>query len=152
MNPQDFYRDALKDIKLMQLATSRDNRPWLCNVWYVMDEDENVYWISRDTRKHSEDIALNPYVSCTFHRWFGDGLGQKGQALIIAGKAGILKGEECRKPYELYAERYPKVLDFQSMDKFLNDEGHHYFYKITPDEIVWWDEVNFPDNPRQTVK
>jgi hypothetical protein len=75
-----------------------------------------------------------------------------GQAMIISGQAKRLSGEECRKPYELYAERFPKLLEFQSLYKFLNDEGHHYFYKITPDEIIWWDEINFPENPKQEVK
>jgi acyl-CoA reductase-like NAD-dependent aldehyde dehydrogenase len=56
MNPRDIYPDILKDIKLMQLATVRDKKPWMCNVWYVMDEDHNVYWISRETRRHSLEI------------------------------------------------------------------------------------------------
>lgn len=55
-------------------------------------------------------------------------------------------------PYELYADRFPKLREFQSLEKFLNDEGHHYFYKITPYEIIWWDEINFPENPKQEVK
>ncbi len=148
---KQLYRDYLKDIKLMQLATCKDNKPWLSNVWFVIDEQDNVYWISRETRRHSEEIARNSHVSCTFHKWFDEGLGQKGQALVVSGEAKKLEGSECKKPYELYAERYPTVLDFQSLDTFLNDEGHHYFYKLTPKEIVWWDEINFPEEPRQEI-
>jgi uncharacterized protein YhbP (UPF0306 family) len=67
MNPKDIYPDILKDIKLMQLASVRDNKPWMCNVWYVMDEDHNVYWISRETRRHSLEIKDNPHVAATMH-------------------------------------------------------------------------------------
>lgn len=152
MKEKEIYQDILKDIKLMQLATCRDNQPWLCNVWYVMDEDENIYWNSRLTRRHSEEIADNPRVACTFHKWFNEGIGQKGQALIVSGNAELLSGEDIRMPYKLYVGRNPKFLDVQSLETTMSATGPHFFYKLTPDEIIWWDEVNFPDNPRRVVK
>lgn len=147
-----LYQDYLKDIKLMQLATCHDNQPWLCNVWYVRDEEEGkFYFISRATRRHSEDIRDNQKVACTFHKCFDEGLGQKGQALIVAGNARRLKGSECFRPFDLYNVRYPKLASFQTKESFLKDLGHHFFYEITPTEIVWWDEVNFPEQPKQKV-
>lgn len=136
----------------MQLATSRDGQPWLCNVWYVMDEASGkIYWISRETRRHSEEIEHNNKVACTFHQWFGEGLGQKGQALIIAGTARRLSGAACDKPFDLYQARYPGLAGFQSKEDFLTDKGDHYFYEITPTEIIWWDEENFPEQSRQKI-
>ncbi len=151
MSIQSIYREYLEDVKLMQLATCRDNQPWLCNVWFVMDEDGKVYFISRENRRHSLEIGENEKVAGTFHKWFDEGLGQKGQALIVGGTARQLKLAECRKPFTLYAKRFPKIVSFQTLERFLRDEGSHYFYEITPTEIVWWDEVNFPDDPRQKV-
>lgn len=136
----------------MQLATARDGRPWLCNVWYVMDAQDNIYWISRATRRHSEEIADNPYVAATFHKWFGEGLGQSGQALIVSGTAEIVSIDQVHESYQLYADRYPELLNFQSLEATKDGSGDHLFYKITPREIVWWDEVNFPDQSRQVVK
>src|SRR5688572_9922168 len=76
MDARQLYRDYLKDIKLMQLATCRDSQPWLCHVWYVMDEEAGkIYFISRETRRHSQEIQGNEKVACTFHKWFGEGLG-----------------------------------------------------------------------------
>lgn len=152
MDKTDLYRSYLDDVKLMQLATARDNKPWLCNVWYVIDDDGVIYWMSRDTRRHSEEIHDNENVACTFHLSFDEGLGQKGQAVIMSGIAKKLDGNACKKPYELYASRFPKLLEFQSLDAFLNNEGHHYFYKMTPEEIIWWDEVNFGNDPRQKIE
>lgn len=137
---------------MMQLASCVNNQPWLCNVWYVMDEEDNVYWMSRKTRRHSQEIEQNPNIACTFHKWFDEGLGQKGQALVIAGKAELLTGEGCRMPYELYAERYPALYDFQTLDDFLKDEGDHFFYKLSPEEFMWWDDFNFGDVSRQYVR
>ena len=150
-NHKELYRAYLDDVKLMQLATSRDHRPWLCNVWYVMDDEDNVYWISRETRRHSEDIAHNPHAACTFHKWFDSGLGEKGQAVVIAGEARKLRGNECRKPYELYTIRHPNLPGLQALEDFENETGHHFFYVLSPKEIMWWDEKNFPENPRQML-
>lgn len=147
---KSYYRDYLKDVKLMQLATSKDNQPWLCNVWYVADEDDNIYFISRETRRHSMEIAQNPKVSCTFHKWFERGLGEQGQALVMQGLAKKMSGTEIAKPYDLYQKRYPHLTNFQDLEDFISGQGHHFFYKITPNKIVWWDEKNF-DQPRQEI-
>ena len=152
MDAQNLYRTHLQDIKLMQLATVGGNRPWLCSVWFAADENDCIYWISRDTRRHSIEVKTNPNVACTFQKHYEGGLGEKGQALVIAGKAEKLSGIDCDTPYNLYAARYPQILEFQSKEDFLNDRGHHYFYKLTPKEIVLWDDVNFPDDPRQVIQ
>jgi len=144
--------DFLKDVRLMQLATSRDNQPWLCSVWYVMDEARNVYWLSRKARRHSEEIDDNPKASCTFHGHYNQGFGiDKGQALVISGNVEILMGENCVQPYQLYTEKHPNMLDFQSLQDVKTDQGHHYMYKLTPNEIIWFDELNYADDPRQVV-
>lgn len=149
----DICLSVLDDIKLMQLATSMDNYPWLCHVWYVRDDENNIYWISRKTRRHSLEIDKNPNVACTFHKYFDGGLMEdKGQALILSGTAECLVGDSCKPAYALYAKRYPKILDFQSEDEFVLGSGHHYFYKLTPKSAIWWDEVNFPENPRQKIE
>lgn len=141
----------LKDIKLMQLATCREGQPWLCNVWYVMDGDVNIYFTSRITRRHSREIADNSKVACTFHRWFDGGLGQKGQALVVAGTARLLPGDSVDDAYALYAWENPAIERMQDLSDFRQDKGPHFLYQITPHEIIWWDEVNNPDNPRQVL-
>lgn len=152
MDPVTLYKDYLRDIRLMQLATCNNGQPWLCNVWYVMDEYERVYFMSRPDRRHCKEIETNPFVACTFHKSFEQGLGQPGQALVIAGKARRLPGEETEAPYTLYAEAYPRLKKMQNLQEFQDESGGHVFYEIVPHEIVWWDEVNFPEQSRQKVR
>lgn len=54
-------------------------------------------------------------------------------------------------PFDLYIARHPALAAFQPKEKFLNDEGHHYFYELTPTEIIWWDEGHASGTSRQTV-
>ncbi len=152
MDLDSLYKNHLKKVRLMQLATSANNKPWLCNVWFVVDEQGNIYWTSRETRRHSIEIEQNPYVACTIHGNFNAGLGEKGQAAIISGVAEKLNAQNCEIAYNLYSARYPKLLEIQSLEDTRNDTGVHKFYKCSPNEIIWWDEVNFPDHPRQIIK
>lgn len=152
MDIKKLYKNHLQKIKLMQLATCADNQPWLCNVWFVADGQDNIYWISRETRRHSQEITKNSHIACTFHESFNEGLGEKGQALVISGTAEKLTAKDIETAYNLYANRYLKLLEMQSLENSINDTGVHKFYKCTPQEIIWWDEVNFPDQPKQVVK
>lgn len=47
----------------MSLATSADNKPRVCEVYFVYDTDLNFYFRSKTSRRHSQEIAKNPYVS-----------------------------------------------------------------------------------------
>ena len=47
----------------MQLATSVDNQPWVCSVWFATDEDLNIYWFSSTTRRHSTEVLKNKKVA-----------------------------------------------------------------------------------------
>lgn len=151
MNAKDLYKDYLNEVKLMQLATAKNNQPWLCNVWFVTDSKDNIYWCSRKTRRHSIEIEQSSKVSATFHKDFTIGLGQKGQAVIMAGHAELLKTENIPQIFDLYEERFPKLSELQTEELFTNNGGDHFFYKMVPNEIIWWDEVNFPEDSRQKI-
>lgn len=47
----------------MQLATSLDNQPWVCNVWFAADTKLNIYWFSSITRRHSDEVTKNQKVA-----------------------------------------------------------------------------------------
>jgi uncharacterized protein YhbP (UPF0306 family) len=47
----------------MSLATSTENKPWVCEVHFAYDDDLNLYWRSKTDRRHSQEIALNPFVA-----------------------------------------------------------------------------------------
>src|SRR6185503_14792116 len=56
-------KEHLSDLLVMQLATSKDNQPWICNVHFLADDDMNLYWMSEPDSRHSEDIVANPRVA-----------------------------------------------------------------------------------------
>lgn len=133
----------------MQLATFSENKMWSCNLHFYADDDMNLYWMSSESRKHSQHIA------------------QDGRASVA-----IMVHED--KPDEKYvvgiqmsgrAEKVPDLVQ-PIKDAFFAKVGtppaiqadiasgkiQNAFYKFTPDEVVLFSNKDFPEEPRQTVK
>lgn len=54
----------LKSQNLMALATY-DKKPWICNVYFVIDDNFNLYFISEPTTIHCKNISKNKNVTCS---------------------------------------------------------------------------------------
>jgi uncharacterized protein YhbP (UPF0306 family) len=129
----------------MSLATSADNKPWVCEVHFAYDDELNLYFQSLKSRRHSQEIAKNPNVAgniVTQHP-----AGQKPRGVYFEGTAEIVENVDENHPaYTSLNKRFgmgPKII--QEAD---SDEGHK-FYKIKPSMFVLFDTVNFPENSRQ---
>src|SRR5690606_14682804 len=51
------------DTQAMQLATVAGNQPWVCTVYFVADDELNLYWLSWPTRRHSKELMGNSKVA-----------------------------------------------------------------------------------------
>ena len=152
MNLRKLIDDYLKEAKLMQIATSADGRPWVASVWFAADNSFNLYFISRQTRRHSQEITRNPQVAGAIVKPH-DTLGDKTRGLQFEGKCSDVKGKELIKSFALFAKRFPKVTKFILSPKdIINGVTDHRLYKIIPSKIVLFDEINFPGNSRQEYK
>ena len=149
MNLKKLTKDYLQEAKMMQLATSVDNQPWVCNVWFAADEDLNIYWFSANNRRHSEEVRKNPRVAaaiCLPHAPEDQprGLQLEGLAKELNSNKDIA---QARSVYE------GRIFDGKTIDGFMNhQERPHKFYEIKPTLFVLFDVVNFPDDPRQEWK
>src|SRR3989344_1953605 len=56
--------DYLAKYKLMSLGTYF-KLPWAASVYYLFDDDFNLYFVSNPKTKHCQNIAKNPKVSVT---------------------------------------------------------------------------------------
>jgi len=139
MNLDNLLQEYLTDNTLMQLATlGEDGQPWLCSVYFVHDEDDNLYWTSaRSKRRHSREIKGDERVAVTIVQ---DDV--KKQALQITGIASEVSFDDAERVDKLYSAKYG---DKGRLADVLADlpEGRA-FWKVEPTTISFWDEVNFP--------
>ncbi|HSX28614.1 MAG TPA: pyridoxamine 5'-phosphate oxidase family protein [Candidatus Saccharimonadales bacterium] len=127
---EKVIREYLPRIVHMSLGTSKDNRPWVCEVHFVYDEHLNLYFRSLTSRRHSQEIATNPHVAGNIVRQHAVGeyppLG-----VYFEGTAAMLTDEADRKAIEpVFKERLQNPADILADAQ--NPDGHQ-FYKITVD-------------------
>ena len=146
MNTHDILEEFLSNNSLMQLATVSDGQPWLCNVYYVHDEEGNLYWTSaREKRRHSREVKNDPRVAVNIVH--DD---TRKQAIQMTGMAYEVPPEDAVRVDSLYSKKFG---DKNRIEAVLADlpEGRAY-WMVKPTEVFLWDEFNFPDAPKQQVK
>lgn len=123
---EQTIRDYLPQVIHMSLGTSKNNRPWVCEVHFAYDEDLNLYFRSLTSRRHSQEITDNPYVSGNIVKQHQ--LGEYPLGLYFEGIAKRLEpGAERQKAFECIKAR------LQTSDTILkeaDDPDGHQFYKI----------------------
>lgn len=148
MDLKQLLSQYLSEKHMMQLATSVDNQPWCCTVYYFHDQDYNLYWASLPERKHSQDIKQNSKVAVAIPVKY-----VKGEPVVGIQMTGMAEelalAEDTRALAQQYAEKFNR--DEQWVEDFVSGKTEHRLYKLTPQEIYLFDEVNFPGGQRQAV-
>ncbi len=130
---------------MMQVATLSNGQPWVCTVYFVADEELNLYWASLPSRRHSQEIAVHSEVAAAVPVKH-----VKGEEVIgiqVEGKAVMIDSPTKFKPIvQKYAKKFDR--DEQWTENFINLKTEHRLYKLTPGMFVLFDEQNFPHNTR----
>ena len=117
---QKVIRDYLSQVIHMSLATCVDGRPWVCEVHVAYDNDLNLYWVSSQDRRHSQEVRQNPQVAgniITQHF-----LNQKVRGVYFEGQAEQLEGVDKTHPgYQAYAKRFSSRLEM--LEAMLKADG-----------------------------
>lgn len=144
LDPKALVKEYLSEGRIMQLATSRDNEPWVCNLHMATDDKANIYWISKPTRRHSEDIASNRNVAITIAI-------KTDKPLIgvqIEGTAAVVTNNDIiRAATRDWMRRHGGSEKF--IESIVDGSNEHKLYQMTPRAVQLFDEVNFPDSPMQ---
>lgn len=147
---KSLVMEYLTIAKLMQIATVKSSRPWVASVWYTNDDAMNLYFISRKARRHSLEIKDNPNVAGTIVVPHVIGSGEKVRGLQFEGIAGMCIGDQALKAKQLYTAKYPRAEDIPA-EKLADPDFTVAYYVVMPKLFVLFDEINFPDQPRQEL-
>lgn len=63
MDVEQIVRDNINKTIHLSLATCVENKPWVCELHFAYDDNLNLYFISTEDRRHSQEIAINSNVS-----------------------------------------------------------------------------------------
>lgn len=138
-------REYLDSVKHMQLATVSNGQPWICTVYFVADEGNNLYWTSSRDRQHSIEILSDTKAAATIVKDT-----ENKQALQMSGIAEEVKDENLELVHNLYQSKFgPKDYDLNDMKEHKSSGRSYWVFK--PRVAMFWDEVNFPDQPKQQL-
>lgn len=148
MDLKKLITEYLSEARLMQVSTAKGNQPCTCSVYFAFDTDLTLYWISTPQRRHSEEIEANGKVAGTIV--LPHTPGQKVRGVQFQGIGKRATGEEMQKAMDAYATRMG--MSAERKQRILDGKDNHAAYMIKPSSFVLFDEVNFPDNPRQAYE
>lgn len=127
LDVQQIVREYIDKSLHMSLATVSDSKPWVCEVHFVYDDNLSLYFRSLASRRHSQEIAVNPNVAGSIVRQHS--IDEYPHAIYFEGMAGLLEGAgEHQRVFELFQKRLN--LDESILEDSQKDDGHK-FYKIT---------------------
>ena len=127
MDIEKIVRGYIDKSLHMSLATVAGDKPWVCEVHFVYDEDLNLYWRSLTSRRHSQEITQNSNVAGNIVRQHG--LNEYPHAIYFEGTAEELtSAEKQREVFPLFEQRLGASKSI--LDEAGEPNGHH-FYKIT---------------------
>lgn len=144
LQPKDVVQKYLSEKKILQLATSQNGQPWLCNLHFTNDEEGAVYWISKQDRRHSLELAKNPKAAITIAVQTESpliGIQAEGTATIVQDE------QERRKVMNDYVERHHTDQAFAK--RVAEGIDAHTVYKFTPVRFTLFDQEHFASQPLQ---
>lgn len=136
--------ELLKEGRLMQIATTSGDQPWICTVYYVADTQHNLYWLSFPTRRHSQEIANNRHIAIAIaikHDKPVIGIQAEGSATAVTDP------NEVKEVMQNYVAKYNQGKDFYN--NYKSGTNRHVLYKFTPNNYVLFNELHFDGDGRQ---
>ena len=122
--------DFINKHHLLTLATSQNNNPYCCNVFYVYDAVNNQLIFSSDTKtKHAQDFIVNQNVAGTIALETKEII--KIQGVQLLGTIQELKAEDLKIAKEQYIKvfSYAEKMELQLWAMQLN------FIKMTHNKL-----------------
>ena len=98
------------------ISTRDESSVWSATVFYVSDQDMNLFFLSSEKSKHINHIQLNSEVSAAIYKDQSDW--QKIKGIQLSGAVDMLEGLAREKVMDQYLEKY-KFLERKSFPSSL---------------------------------
>lgn len=123
----------------MALATYGDH-PWTCWVFYVVDKDFNLYFVSSPDTQHAKDILKNSNVGCAITDTMQDPLGELKGVQIWGTVSQVTLKEKLQIFFEMWKstinQNESKLTYKNYADKVIGSQ----VYKVAPKKIKWFNK------------
>ena len=103
---KEYFTKRLDASQFMALATTGQEGPWVCPVYFAFDERFNLFFLSAPSSLHMRNIEKNAAVACAV---FDSRQGNLDEVVgvQIRGKAQFVTPEEAERAFNIYFTATP---------------------------------------------
>jgi uncharacterized protein YhbP (UPF0306 family) len=143
--------DFLSVRKLMAMATYGTHL-WIANVYYVVDPELNLYFISSPDSQHCRDILLKPTIVCSIfdsHQRVTD----EKSGIQLRGVAEQMKDwERATDVIRLWNQTNPGLEEFITAEAMRKRKVDSLVYQIRPRLIKFFNEQIYGEEGFEVLK
>jgi uncharacterized protein YhbP (UPF0306 family) len=134
----------LKSQRLLVIA-SQDGEPWVCNVFYGLSKNGNLYFASPKDALHSQQIIKNPQVAFSA-AWYNKDDHMDRKAVQGKGVCFIAESDEdITEGIALHNLYFPEFADRITFDWIKEDENRA-VWVLTPSYVKFWNDELYGTN------
>jgi nitroimidazol reductase NimA-like FMN-containing flavoprotein (pyridoxamine 5'-phosphate oxidase superfamily) len=131
--------EYLRSKKLMTVATYSDD-VWAASVYYTVDDDFSIYFLSAPESKHVQDLHKNGSVACTIADSRQEAVDKK-MGVQLKGIAVEVTGMDRLMPImDMWHAVNPGLESILSIDTIRGKVIDSIVYKIAPQYIKFFNE------------
>lgn len=137
---KNLIKEYIKNHIQMVLATADNNHPWIATVYYGVDEDLNMYFLSDPNTIHCKQISLNPKVSVSIADSPQDPKNKKVGIQIYGTSVKLNQENEIRTALVLWKKALKVTNEDYSYEAITLNKIEGKLYKITPKIIKYFNQ------------
>jgi len=136
--------DYLSTQQLLSLGTSDGGKNlWAATVYFVHDENCNLYFMSAADTRHMQNVQRNDYVSCTVTSSEQSPDGEKVGVQSAGTVSRVTEIEQLQELVKIWNQKFSKKPAPPLM--YIKDNSP--FYKISPTQLkLFHTGLDLPDN------
>ncbi len=133
-------QEFIKTQKLMAIASADENGPWIANVYYSIADDGRIYFISRESARHSAMILKDPNIAFTVC-WFDPANHKNRKAVQGLGACRLAGNEqEIMTGVALHNQNFPEFKERITVEWIHTNEWGSRVWVLTPTYMKYWDD------------
>lgn len=141
--PKTIY-DYLNSQKLMAVSTVGEH-PWIAWVYYAVDEDCNLYFISDSDSIHGKHLETNKKVACGIADTSQSATSKK-VALQIYGEVSVVTGlNKLKWFFKMWAKINPGTENKLNFEIYQTGKLESNVYRVVPKKVRFFNQ-NLYDN------
>ena len=131
--------EFLKSQRLMAIA-SCEVGIWITNVYYGIDDDARMYFISPMDTKHSQQILKSSEVAFSVAWYDKENPGNR-KAVQGLGVCKVVEDEEnIRKGVQLHNENFPQFKEVLTPEYLLSEQNDTKVWILEPRYMKFWSD------------